>query len=66
MSESTLKLLKEEFARGADVTFKIENNGAPWSTLFEKCNFFSRYKVYLQVDILAQTEAEHRKWFLVL
>jgi poly(A) polymerase len=62
VSESTLRLMKEEFARGADITFKIENQGLPWAVLFEKSDFFCRYKVYLQIDILAQTEDEHRKW----
>jgi poly(A) polymerase len=62
VSESTLKLMKEEFARGAKLMFEIENGTSPWNVLFDKCDFFSRYRVYLQVDILAQTEQEHHKW----
>lgn len=62
VSESTMKLIKEEFARGAKLVFEVENGTSPWNVLFEKCDFFSRYRVYLQVDILAQTEQEHHKW----
>jgi poly(A) polymerase len=65
VSASTLQLMKEELVRGAEVSIKIEKNLCPWTTLFDKCDFFSRYKVYLQVDIVAQTELEHRKWFVV-
>lgn len=56
--------MKDEFTRGAELVFKIENNNLPWTALFEKSEFFSRYKVYLQVDILAQTEQEHIKWYV--
>ncbi len=63
VSESTLKLLKEEFARGAELTNKLENNACTWSVIFDKCDFFSRYKVYLQIDILATSEQEHHKWY---
>jgi len=61
VSTSTLQLLQDEFRRGAEVMPKIEE-GLGWSVLFDKCEFFSRYKVYLQVDILGATEQEHRKW----
>jgi poly(A) polymerase len=62
VSESTLFLLKEEFARGAVITFKIESQGLSWAELFEKRDFFTRYKVYLQIDVQGLTEEEHRKW----
>lgn len=62
VSESTLNAMKAEFARGTQITFKIEQEGCPWSLLFEKCDFFSKYKAYVQIDILAASEDEHRKW----
>ncbi|KAL6041167.1 polynucleotide adenylyltransferase [Balamuthia mandrillaris] len=62
VSESTLRILKEEFARGRDITFKIEQNGEPWNTLFLPSDFFYRYKIYIQIDIFADTEEHHRKW----
>jgi len=62
VSESTLRILKEEFKRGTQMTTKIEQEGAPWSILFEKSEFFTKYKAYVQVDVFATTEEEHRKW----
>eukprot|EP01133_Synstelium_polycarpum_P006530 gene6530-7562_t len=63
VSRSTLSLLKDEFARGADITKKIELNEEKWTTLFEKCNFFTRYPFYIQIDCSAPNEEEHRKCF---
>jgi len=63
VSESTLKLIKDEFSRGLDMCLKIEKEEDTWNKLFEKSDFFVyRYKVYVQVDILAATEEQHRKW----
>lgn len=31
--------------------------------LFEKSNFFSLYKVYLQIDVRSATQDESRRWF---
>ncbi len=62
VSESTLQLMKQEFARGAQITSKIEREGVSWAALFEKCEFFSKFKAYVQIEILAATEDEHRKW----
>jgi poly(A) polymerase len=63
VSNSTLALMKQEFSRGATVTMKIESEGVPWSLLFERDDFFVRYKAYVQVDMIAESEEEHRKWF---
>jgi poly(A) polymerase len=65
VSESTIRILKEEFKRGAEVTMKIEQGTLPWTALFEKSDFFTRYKAYVQVDAFAATEEEHRKWLVV-
>lgn len=62
VSESTLKVLKDEFARGTKLTLEIEQEKSSWKNLFEKGDFFSRYKAYIQVEVIAPTEEEHRKW----
>lgn len=36
---------------------------ASWGTLFDKSNFFMRYKVYLQVDVRSTSQDESRRWF---
>eukprot|EP00029_Vermamoeba_vermiformis_P008840 TRINITY_DN4243_c0_g1_i1.p1 TRINITY_DN4243_c0_g1~~TRINITY_DN4243_c0_g1_i1.p1 ORF type:complete len:675 (+),score=133.96 TRINITY_DN4243_c0_g1_i1:164-2188(+) len=62
VSESTLYILKEEFKRGAELSFKIEHEGLPWASLVEKHTFFSRYRIYLQINVTANSEESHRKW----
>ncbi len=87
VSESTLQILKQEFARGREITFRIEHNGThsrpeegiisvnkysiligilgeSWKTLFDKAEFFSKYKIFVQIDMFADTEENHRKWYL--
>jgi poly(A) polymerase len=41
---------------------EIELNKANWSALFEPFNFFEAYKNYLQVDIIAEDDADLRLW----
>eukprot|EP01099_Mayorella_cantabrigiensis_P005414 TRINITY_DN4332_c0_g1_i1.p1 TRINITY_DN4332_c0_g1~~TRINITY_DN4332_c0_g1_i1.p1 ORF type:complete len:701 (-),score=179.38 TRINITY_DN4332_c0_g1_i1:227-2275(-) len=68
VSESTLQLMKEEFKRGMDTTWEIERHSTKkeravyWQKLFEKSNFFGRYKHYIEIDVMAETDHEHRKW----
>jgi poly(A) polymerase len=62
VSESTLYILKEEFKRGAELSFKIEHEGLPWASLVEKHQFFTRYRIYLQINVTANSEESHRKW----
>jgi len=68
VSESTLQLMKEEFKRGMDITWEIERRSTNreravyWQKLLEKSNFFMKYKHYIEIDVMAQTDHEHRKW----
>eukprot|EP01114_Cavostelium_apophysatum_P005495 TRINITY_DN1654_c0_g1_i1.p1 TRINITY_DN1654_c0_g1~~TRINITY_DN1654_c0_g1_i1.p1 ORF type:complete len:636 (-),score=113.17 TRINITY_DN1654_c0_g1_i1:158-2065(-) len=61
VSQSTLHVMKQEFARGRNICEKSPEN-IPWAELLEKCDFFERYKAYVQVEITAATEDEWRKW----
>lgn len=62
VSHSTLTILKEEFKRGREITFAIENKGEAWNKLFDKADFFSRYKIFVQIEVFADTEEHHLKW----
>eukprot|EP01135_Chromosphaera_perkinsii_P003758 Nk52_evm4s255 gene=Nk52_evmTU4s255 len=62
VSQSTLKLMKDEFERGVDVTFKIENGELEWESLFEKSTFFSDYKNYIEVIAIGKEEQSFRLW----
>lgn len=62
VSRSTLAVLKEEFKRGTEETFKIEHQHCPWTDLFAPTDFFVRYKKYLQIDICAADEDAMKLW----
>eukprot|EP00123_Amoebidium_parasiticum_P016641 comp23529_c0_seq2/m.39575 comp23529_c0_seq2/g.39575 ORF comp23529_c0_seq2/g.39575 comp23529_c0_seq2/m.39575 type:complete len:693 (-) comp23529_c0_seq2:599-2677(-) len=56
---STLRMMKEEFERGVEMTLKIENGHATWKDLFAKTDFFHRFKNFIQVDSITYTEEDH-------
>lgn len=63
VSESTLRVMKDEFERGKEICEVIERgNRAAWSTLFEPYPFFDAYKNYLQIEIVAPDEDSMRQW----
>lgn len=63
ITESTKKIILQEFARGAEITNDIVSNKKTWAELFEKHDFFFRYKFYLTVVVSTKgSEEEHLKW----
>ena len=66
VSLSTLSVMREEFARGAEIVMNIEQGKAAWQELFEKSDFFYRYKYYLEIVARAGTEEEFRMWYVRL
>lgn len=58
----TMRVLIDELQRARDVTEQIIDAGRPWALLFEKTDFFFRYKRYLQLDLVAKTEEAQRRW----
>jgi len=65
VSESTLHMLREEFARGTAITLEIEQNQNTWDALFEPADFFQNRKFvrYVQIETWAPGEKELRAWF---
>ncbi len=46
-------------------SLRTNNNaflGLPWASLVEKHQFFTRYRIYLQINVTANSEESHRKW----
>lgn len=39
------------------------DSGESWMKLVDKAEFFSRYKIFVQIDVFADTEEHHLKWF---
>ncbi|KAG5177475.1 Poly(A) polymerase central domain-containing protein [Tribonema minus] len=63
VGEPQLRLLKEEIARGLELTEKIQEERSHWAELFEPSDFFYRFQHYVQVDVLADNPEDHRRWF---
>eukprot|EP01134_Creolimax_fragrantissima_P003912 CFRG3912T1 len=62
VSASTLSVMQNEFKRGMAATMEIDEGKATWSKLFEKSDFFSRYRHFLQIDAISETEEKYNKW----
>lgn len=62
VSSSTLNVMKTEFARGKEITDKIQKGLASWGNLFEERKFFEAYRVYMQIGVWGASESSHRAW----
>ncbi|KAJ7760082.1 Poly(A) polymerase central domain-containing protein [Mycena maculata] len=62
VSGSTLAIISEQIQHGADLVEKIIAGTAPWSELFQKHDFFHRYRNYIQVLALTRDPTKQIKW----
>ncbi|XP_074348458.1 nuclear poly(A) polymerase 1-like isoform X2 [Apium graveolens] len=62
VSNSTLRIMVEEFRRGHKICKAMEKDNGSWKILFERFPFFEAYKHYLQIDISAENDEDSRKW----
>ncbi|KAL6942946.1 polynucleotide adenylyltransferase [Hanseniaspora osmophila] len=63
ISESTKKVILEEFSRGEKICREIVNHEKTWSDLFAKHTYFYKYKFYLTVMASTRGDDEqHLKW----
>lgn len=62
VTQSTLRIIISELNRGAEFTDKILKENLSWDTLFEKNDFFHKYKYYLQVIASSDNIDSHRVW----
>lgn len=62
VSETTKRILSEEFARGSIVTEQVEQGRSRWSEVYKPLPFFSQHKHYLHIEVLAKSAQVHTKW----
>lgn len=62
VTQSTQLITTAEFGRAAEIADKILAGGESWSNLFEKSDFFHRYKYYLQVCASSDSADKQNKW----
>lgn len=69
-SSGSRKTLSTEKADSNETTNSVDhseetnvvNEVVTWSTLFERTDFFSKFKNYLQINIISGTAENQRKW----
>lgn len=62
VSESNLHVLKEEFTRGYQLMEQIKEGHRPWTALWDKTDFFTRFKLYASIVAKTASRADHRDY----
>lgn len=62
VTASTLRLMTEEFRRGAEIMLKIEQRRATWEDLLAPTDFFARYRNFFQILAVSESEETHLIW----
>ncbi|CAG8772782.1 7817_t:CDS:2, partial [Acaulospora morrowiae] len=62
VTQSTKKIIEEEFIRAADIADKVMVGAGKWSDLFAKHDFFQRYRYYLQIIATSDSQERQLKW----
>jgi poly(A) polymerase len=62
VSKTTLKIMRDEFNRGVECFRAAELGQGKWEDIFNETDFFVRYSHYLEIEVTAETEADHQVW----
>ncbi|KAJ3345360.1 polynucleotide adenylyltransferase, partial [Kappamyces sp. JEL0680] len=62
VTQSTQLITTAEFGRAAEIADRILLGQENWTTLFEKSDFFHKYKYYLQVCASSTSAEAQSKW----
>lgn len=60
--QSTQMIIQQEFARGRQVMERIEAKSGNWEELFEKSQFFSINKHFIQLIVTSKSKEQHKIW----
>lgn len=62
VSMSTRTIMNEEFENGLKTTSDVLIGKSTWDALFQPPNFFSKYKHYIVLSALSNSEEDHLEW----
>ncbi|KAL9954867.1 hypothetical protein ACROYT_G042452 [Oculina patagonica] len=62
VSMSTRTIMNEEFENGLKITSNVLIGKSTWDALFQPPNFFSKYKHYIVLSALSNSEEDHLEW----
>ncbi|CAG5117865.1 unnamed protein product [Candidula unifasciata] len=62
VTQSTRTIIMEEFLEGLNVVTHIYEGREEWSRLFERSDFFHKYKHYIVLKAIAEEEDHYLEW----
>ncbi|RIB08942.1 Poly(A) polymerase central domain-containing protein [Gigaspora rosea] len=62
VTQSTKKIIEREFERAAEIADHVMVGSGKWADLFEKHDFFIRYRYYLQIIVSSDSSERQLKW----
>ncbi|CAE7323164.1 Poly(A) polymerase [Symbiodinium microadriaticum] len=62
VTETTKRILLDEFKRGFELVQNVEGNKAEWSDVYAPFPFFDEFKHFLMIEILATSEDVYNKF----
>lgn len=62
VSMSTRSIMNEEFEIGLTITSDVLIGKSTWDALFQPPNFFSKYKHYIVLSAISNSEEDHLEW----
>mmetsp|Transcript_32500 Transcript_32500/g.87267 ORF Transcript_32500/g.87267 Transcript_32500/m.87267 type:complete len:515 (-) Transcript_32500:47-1591(-) len=62
VTETTKRILLDEFSRGYGLVKNIEAQKSEWSEVHEPAPFFARFRQFLWLEVLAKTDEVHQKF----
>jgi poly(A) polymerase len=63
VSETTRRVLQEELSHGYRVMEELEKGRCTWPEVYRPVPFFSQFRLYLQIEVLAKNPTVFTKWF---
>eukprot|EP00418_Pyrodinium_bahamense_P043541 CAMPEP_0179207944 /NCGR_PEP_ID=MMETSP0796-20121207/103698_1 /TAXON_ID=73915 /ORGANISM="Pyrodinium bahamense, Strain pbaha01" /LENGTH=495 /DNA_ID=CAMNT_0020912885 /DNA_START=312 /DNA_END=1797 /DNA_ORIENTATION=- len=62
VTESTKRIILDEFNRGFKVVEKVEQDKCGWAEVYRPFPFFSLFRNYLHIEVLAKSQMVFTKW----
>jgi hypothetical protein len=63
VTETTQRILMDEFRRGAEVMDFVEKGKVSWAEVYRAAPFFAQHRTYLKIEVLGKTPQVFTKWF---
>mmetsp|Transcript_52145 Transcript_52145/g.117421 ORF Transcript_52145/g.117421 Transcript_52145/m.117421 type:complete len:533 (-) Transcript_52145:40-1638(-) len=62
VSESTKRILMQEFARGSKIAAQVQQGKCQWAEVYKPLPFFTQHKHFLHMEVFARSMQVFTKW----